>query len=69
LTVVDDHGDFKMSDATMEKALEKVLSDVPALKGSTQQNNGFVQIGGSGGSNDHTACTDLWKGFQICECD
>ena len=23
----------------------------------------------SGGSNDHTACTDLWKGFQICECD
>ena len=23
----------------------------------------------SGGSNDHTACTDLWKGVQICECD
>ena len=51
------------------KALEKVLTDVPALKGSTQQNSGFMQIGGSGGSNDHTACTDLWKGFQICECD
>ena len=37
------------------KALEKVLTDVPALKGSTQQNSGFMQIGGSGGSNDPTA--------------
>ena len=44
-----------ISDENIKKALEKVLTDVPALKGSTQQNSGFMQIGGSGGSNDPTA--------------
>lgn len=45
----------EISAENLKAAIEKVLSDVPALKGSPQQNSGFVQIGGTGTGGNQSA--------------
>ena len=43
--------DGKINNETVNKALKKVLDDVPALKTQTVGSTGFVQIGATGDSN------------------
>ncbi len=45
----------EISTENLKAAIEKVLMDIPALKGDKAQNNGFVPIGGSGSSGDQNA--------------
>ena len=54
----------------IKKALEKVLTDVPALKGTVQQqspneNLGGFQIGGGTGNNNNSSDDELRKIFGI----
>ena len=52
--------DGKISEDNVKAALEQVLKDVPALKPSTENNDGF-QIGGPGGGNTNQANEEALK--------
>lgn len=52
--------DGKISEDNVKAAIEQVLKDVPALKPSTENNEGF-QIGGPGGGNTSQANEDALK--------
>lgn len=46
----------EISTENLKAAIEKVLTDIPALKGTKPQNKGFVQIGGTdAGGNQNAA--------------
>lgn len=47
--------DGKVNEETIKNALNKVLEDVPALKPSTEQSKGFLQVGAQGGATGQQA--------------
>ena len=53
--------DGKINAETMQKALHKVLEDVPALKPQPGHTSGFVQVGASGGSSQQPTPDDALK--------
>ncbi len=61
--------DGKVNAEEVKKALEKVLEDVPALKGNSQQNNngsneqhlGGFQVGSSGNQNNQNSQEDILR--------
>lgn len=53
--------DGKINDEAMKNALNKVLEDIPALKPSTQQQSGFVQIGAGAGQKQQQTTDDALK--------
>lgn len=58
--------DGKISEEELKKALNKVLEDVPALKGQPAASNGFVQVGASGNTQtSQTSDDELKKAFGL----
>lgn len=50
--------DGKVNEETLKNVLNQVLEDVPALKPSTEQAKGFLQVGATGGGTGQQAATD-----------
>lgn len=50
--------DGKVNEETLKNILNQVLEDVPALKPSTEQAKGFLQVGATGGGTGQQAATD-----------
>ncbi len=62
--VSDENG--KIDSTKVKEAIEAVLKDFPELKGTTETNSGFHQIGGSSGSGNGGSLDDaLDKAFGI----
>lgn len=51
----------EIKEDAVKAALEKVMEDVPALKPAPADQNGFVQVGASGGSKQTTNSNDALK--------
>lgn len=50
--------DGKVNEETLKNVLNQVLEDVPALKPSTEQAKGFLQVGATGDGTGQQAATD-----------